>query len=145
MGKRDAQLVTHVIYTLGGAREAVKNGQREIALEALSEAQDVLDSVDHSPGASVATASAELGVSEPTIRSWVKRGALASVPNASPMQIELESLRRVSRALAELRDRGQDRDWLQAVVDYLHDHEARQSKGLEEGLSQLKRGELEPA
>ena len=26
--------------------------------------------------------------------------------------------------LTELRERGQDRNWLQAVVDYLHDREA---------------------
>ena len=94
---------------------------------------------------SVAAASERLGVSEPTIRSWVKRGALRAVPKSSPMQIDPESLHRVSRALAELRERGKDRDWLQAVVDDLHDREARQSDELRRGISQLKRGQLKPA
>jgi hypothetical protein len=145
MGKRDAQLVTQALYTLVDAREAIENGHPDAALDALDEAQEVLISVKHTPGVSVAAASEQLGVSEPTIRSWVKRGVLSAVSKASPMQIEPESLHRVSRALAELRERGQDRDWLQAVVDYLHDREARKSDALQKGISQLKRGQLEPA
>lgn len=145
MGKRDAQLVTQALYTLDDAREAIENGHPDAALDALDEAQEVLISVKHTPGVSVAAASEQLGVSEPTIRSWVKRGALSAVPKASPMQIEPESLHRVSRALAELRERGQDRDWLQAVIDYLHDREARKSGTVQKGIAQLKHGHLEPA
>jgi hypothetical protein len=145
MGKRDAQLVTQALYTLVGAREAIENGHPDAALDALDEAQEVLISVKHTPGVSVVAASEQLGVSEPTIRSWVKRGALVAVPEASPMQIELESLHRVSRALVELRERGRDRDWLQAVVDYLHDRDARKSDAVQKGIAQLKRGQLEPA
>lgn len=92
---------------------------------------------------SVAAASERLGVSEPTIRSWVKRGALSTVPKASPMQIEPESLHQVSRVLTELRERGQDLDWLQTVADLLHDREACETDALRKGISQLKRGQLE--
>ncbi len=51
----------------------------------------------------------------------------------------------MSRALDELRERGQDRDWLEALLDYLHDLQTRRSPAIEDGLQQLKRGELEPA
>jgi predicted transcriptional regulator len=61
------------------------------------------------------------------------------------VEIEPESLRSVSRALDELRERGQDREWLAALVDYLDDREARRSPALKAGLEQLARGELEPA
>ena len=145
MGKRDAQLVTEALYTLVDAREAIENGHADAALDALDEAQEVLISVRHTLGVSVATASQRLDVSEPTIRSWVKRGALETVPDSRPIQIEPESLHRVNRALAELRERGQDRDWLQALVDHLHDRDARGSDALCKGLAQLKRGQLEPA
>jgi Sigma-70, region 4. len=145
MAKRDAQLVTQALYTLVDAREAIESGHRDKALDALNETQEVLISVRHTPGVSVAAASERLGVSEPTIRSWVKRGALRAVPEASPVQIEPESLHQVSRVLLELRERGRDRDWLQALVDHLHDRDARKSDALREGLSQLKRGRLEPA
>ena len=145
MGKRDAQLVTEALYTLVDAREAIENGHSDAALEALEEAQEALVSVKHTPGVSVAAASERLGVSEPTIRSWVKRGALEAVAEVRPMQIDPRSLHRVSRALAELRERGRDRDWLGVVVDQLHDREARESDALREGLAQLGRGRLEPA
>lgn len=145
MGKRDAQLVTEALYTLVDAREAIENGRSDAAIDALDEAQEVLISVRHTPGVSVAAASQRLCVSEPTIRSWVKRGALEAVPDARPIQIEPESLHRVNRALGELRARGQDRDWLQALVDHLHDRDARGSDALRKGLAQLKRGQLESA
>lgn len=66
----------------------------------------------------------------------------ASVPAVRQIP---ESLRRVGRALDELRERGQDRDWLEALLDYLHDLQTRRSPTLEEGLQQLGRGELELA
>jgi transposase len=93
----------------------------------------------------VAQAARRLGVSVPTVRSWIARGALRAIKGSSPVQVEPESLRSVSRALDELRERGQDRDWLQPLVDYLDDREARRSPALQEGLEQLARGELEPA
>ena len=126
-------------------REAIENGWPDAALDALDEVHEVLLLVEHTPGVSVAAASKELDVSEPTIRSWVKRGALSAVPKSSPMQIEPESLHWVSRALSELRDRGQNRDWLQSVVDHLHDHEARKSDIVKMGLAQLTRDQLESA
>jgi transposase-like protein len=94
---------------------------------------------------SVAQAARRLGVSVPTVRAWIARGALAAIEGSSPVEIEPESLRSVGRALEELRARGQDREWLQALVDYLDDREARRSPALHEGLEQLARGELEPA
>jgi hypothetical protein len=75
----------------------------------------------------------------------MQRGALRTVPGATPAQIEPESLRRVTRALAELRERGQDRDWLLALADYLDDISARRNPALREGLEQLRRGDYEPA
>ena len=95
--------------------------------------------------AGVAAASKQLGVSELTIRNWVKRGALSAVPKIDPIQIEPESLRRVSRALSELRGHGQDRDWMQALIDNAHDRQARKSDAVQEGIAQLNRGQLEPA
>jgi hypothetical protein len=49
------------------------------------------------------------------------------------------------RALAESRARGQDRDWLAALIDYLHDMHDRRSQAVRTGLDELARGELEPA
>jgi DNA-binding transcriptional regulator YdaS (Cro superfamily) len=145
MGKRDAQLVTRALYTLADVREAIANGDSDVALDALDEAQEVLESVEHAPGVSVAGASALLGVSEPTVRNWAKHGALRVVPDSAPLQIEAASLHGVSRALNELRKRGTDRDWLRALVDYSHDRQALDSAAVREGTAQLELGELEAA
>lgn len=47
--------------------------------------------------------------------------------------------------LAELHARGQDKEWLATLVDYLHDMRDRRSEGVRTGLDKLARGGLEPA
>jgi hypothetical protein len=101
--------------------------------------------IPDSLGLPVASAADYLGVSEPTVRSWVKRGVLRAVPSAKPVVIELPSLRSAHRAIEELRERGQDRDWLRALVDYLDDLAVRESPEVQRGLAELEAGELEPA
>lgn len=145
MGKRDAQRVTTALMALTDAREALNDERRDLAFVALEEAQHALESVEHTPGIPVAQAAERLGVSGPTVRSWMQRGILRTVPGMTPAQIEPETLRRVARALAELRERGHDRDWLLALADYLDDLSALRSPALREGLEQLRRGEYEPA
>ena len=145
MGKRDAQSVTMALISLHDARDALQSGRRDAAIQAMQEAHRTLEGIGHAAGVPVAHAARRLGVSVPTVRSWIARGALAAIDGSSPVEIEPQSLRSVGRALDELRERGQDRDWLQALVDYLDDRKARQSPALREGLAQLARGELEPA
>jgi predicted transcriptional regulator len=145
MGKRDAQHVTMALIALDDAHDALQSGHRDAAIQAMQEAHCTLEGVGHAAGVPVAHAARRLGVSEPTVRSWIARGALRAIKGSSPVQVEPESLRSVSRALDELRERGQDREWLAALVDYLDDREARRSPALKEGLEELARGELEPA
>jgi transposase-like protein len=145
MGKRDAQSVTLALISLDDARDALQSGRRDAAIQAMQEAHRTLEGIGHAAGVPVAQAARRLGVSVPTVRSWIARGALAAIEGSSPVEIEPESLRSVGRALDELRERGQDREWLAALVDYLDDRQARQSPALREGLAQLARGELEPA
>ena len=116
-----------------------------LPLRAMEEAHQTLEAVGHAAGVPVAHAARRLGVSEPTVRSWIARGALRRVPGSSPVEIEPSSLRQVSSALDELREHGQDRDWLATLVDYLEDRQTRRRPALKKGLQQLQRGELEPA
>ena len=145
MGKRDAQHVTMALIALDDAHDALQSGRREAAIQAMQEAHRTLEGVGHAAGVPVAHAARRLGVSEPTVRSWIARGALRAINGSSPVEIEPASLRSISHALDELRERGQDREWLAALVDYLDDREARRSPALKKGLEQLARGELEPA
>lgn len=96
-------------------------------------------------GGPVAEAAKYLGVSEPTVRLWVRRGALAALPGSKPALIEHESLRRVGRAVRELRARGEDREWLEGVVRYVEDMADRSSPSVRRGLEDLAEGRLQPA
>jgi hypothetical protein len=145
MGKRQAQDVTQALLALVEARDAVENDRRDAALSALDDVEAALESVEHAPGVTVARAAHKLGVSEPTVRAWIERGALRAIPNTSPTQVDPNSLRDVVRAVGELRDRGVDREWLQALLDYLDDRAARRSEAVHEGLEDLSLGKLEPA
>jgi transposase len=116
------------------------------AVEDISEAVDRLEAeVARGTGLSVDAAAQYLDVSAPTVREWMRRGVLERKADSKPAQIDRESARTVHRALAELRARGQDRDWLAALVDYLHDARDRRSERVRKGLDELARGELEPA
>ena len=83
-------------------------------------------------------------MSQPTVREWLKRGVLKRVPGSS-CRFDRSRLREVHRLLAELRERGQDRDWLRSFVDYVHDMAELRRPAVRRGLEQLERGELEPA
>lgn len=96
-------------------------------------------------GVPVVEAAEYLGVSEPTVRLWVRRGVLVALPGSKPALIEHESLRRVGRAVRELRARGEDREWLEGVVRYVEDMTDRSSSSVRRGLKDLAEGKLQPA
>jgi transposase len=145
VGKRDAQQITVALMALTDARDALSANQRDAALRAVETAADLLEDVEHAPGVSIARAATRLGVSDKTVLAWIERGALKAVPNAKPRQVDRESLRLAAHAIDELREHGQDRDWLQALVDYIDDRLVRRSDAVREGLDQVRKGDLEPA
>jgi hypothetical protein len=154
MGKRESQQVAYAVLELEDAHELLRAfaagevGPEELAaaLPRMSKVVKRLEgTIPDSLGLPVASAADYLGVSEPTVRSWLKRGVLRAVPSAKPVVIELPSLRSAHRAIEELRERGQDRDWLRALVDYLDDLAVRESPEVQRGLAELEAGELEPA
>lgn len=144
MTKREAQEITMALVAIQDARRALSVGANTDVLAALQDAAERLDSVPHTGGIRVAQAARRLEVSQPTVRAWLDRGVLAGVTGARPEEVEIESLRRVMDALADLRARGRDRDWVEHLATYARSAEPR-SDALKEGLEQLRRGELEPA
>jgi hypothetical protein len=134
-----------------GAPELVEQlrAQREAisaALELVRGASARLEQrVAASPGLPVAETAEYLGVSEPTVRAWLGRGVLERLEGSKPILVGRDSVRRAGRLLQELRDRGQDRDWMQVLVDLLQDTAELQRPEIKQGLDELKRGRLEPA
>jgi hypothetical protein len=61
-------------------RDVMLRAVRDLAFVALEQAQHVLESVDHTPGVLVSQAAEHLGVSGPTVRSWMQRGHCEPCP-----------------------------------------------------------------
>lgn len=65
-----------------------------------------------------------LGVSAPTVRAWIKAGALRTVARSNPLQIEVTSLAATKSVLDELRRHRDDRRLLAEVLRVLRDRGA---------------------
>ncbi len=146
MTKRQSQQVAHAVVELTDARDDLAAGNDvAAAVKRIDEALALLDQAAPSPGLPVAEAAAYLGVSEPTVRDWLKRGVLNRVAGSRPALIERSSLRHVHRLISELRERGKDRDWLRSLMDYLDDLAVVRSPAVQRGLAEFKAGRFEPA
>ena len=89
-------------------------------------------------GAKVADAAEVLGVSQPTVRSWLDAGILRGVVGARPIRIELLALANVKGALDAIRMSADDGPRLVQVHRVLRDRAA--SAGVREGLDDFRSG-----
>lgn len=96
------------------------------------------------PGVSVATAARALGLSGQSVRSWVEAGVLDAVPGSQPLQVSTKRVAEVASLVHRLREAGQDRELLRAVVDRLEDERVLVQPRVRRSLDQLQRGEIEP-
>lgn len=69
-----------------------------------------------------------LGVSEPTVRSWVERGILQAVSRRPRLLLDPESVLTLRDLVDELRAVGQDRNLAEALSHRLADEHARRSR-----------------
>ena len=143
MARRASQQVTVASFSVDLALESAKKQDLEGVQEALEQARRALSEVSKPEGVSVSYAGKVLGVSEPTVRRWIDRGVLAKVPGQSPTELKYQSVTEVHQVLEELRAKGLKRDWLQAVVDYLDDRDAREQAGV--GRKKFDRNDYVPA
>lgn len=126
-----------------------------IALQRLAEDEDdpqrrqTLDAVRtrlaaRDRGVKVADAAKVLGLTPPTVRSWLDAGVLEVVAGATPVRIEVRSLAEVKHAVDLLREHGHDRNLLVAVMRLLRDRAALGTAGAREGFEDLASGRVVP-
>lgn len=119
------------------ARRAATRGDAETAAELEDFAWRMVRS-----GAPVTVSYAErvLGVSNPTIREWARTGILEDCAG-SPKRVGLESLARAREIVRELREAGQDRDLMAALMSRLEWEELQADERFRESVGQMRRGE----
>jgi hypothetical protein len=75
-------------------------------------------------GAKVSEAASVLGLSVPTVRSWVATGLLQEIPGRRPARVTYDSLALAKHALDEIRRHQDDRPLLITVMQILRDRDA---------------------
>lgn len=89
-------------------------------------------------GAKVSEAADVLGISQPTVRSWIEAGVLPAVAATKPVRIDVLALAETKRALDLIREHADDRQLLVHVMRVLRDRAALE--GSEEGFADLQAG-----
>jgi DNA-binding transcriptional MerR regulator len=82
-----------------------------------------------------------LGLSEKTVRAWVKHGVLTVARRSPRLLLDVQSVHAVSHAIRQLRAAGKDRDLLDEVWRRLSDETLLERGDLRESLDQMRRGE----
>jgi len=86
-----------------------------------------------------------LGVSGPTVRSWVAHELLEPVKPAGarrgPMRVTLDSVAEVKEIVDELRELGQDRRLVSAVIARVQDQELSGNARFRESVEQMRQGQ----
>ncbi|MEV4343655.1 hypothetical protein AB0J83_04160 [Actinoplanes sp. NPDC049596] len=105
--------------------------------ELLRVSRDVLSDLDPVP---VSVAAPLLGVSEPTVRSWTRRGLLIYA-DGQDSGLDVRRLYEVLALVRELRAAGQTHDLLNKVWHRLADEAVLERADLRESLAQMRRGD----
>lgn len=126
-----------------------------ITLQELAEHEDdparrrSLDAVrdrlaDRDRGAKVSEAARALGVTAPTIRSWIDLGLLDPVTDARPVRVNVRSLAAVKRAVDLIRKHADDRRLVVHVMRVLRDEAALAGDDVRAGFDDLAPGRTVP-
>lgn len=97
---------------------------------------------DRDRGAKVSEAARVLGLSQPTVRTWIESGVLEPIDGVTPVRVNVLSLADVKRALDLIRRHKDDRQLLAQVLRVLRDRAA--VAGSEEGFADLAAGRVVP-
>jgi hypothetical protein len=92
-------------------------------------------------GAKVSEAAQILGVSAPTIRSWIAIGLLTAV-SQRPVRVDVVSLAAAKRAVDEIRKHKDDRHLLGDIARILRDQAAMTGPGVTDGLDDVRSGRV---
>ncbi len=93
-------------------------------------------------GAKVSEAATLLGVSQPTVRSWIDAGLLPTLAGSKPVRVDVGALAATVRALDLVRPHAHDRRLLVHVMRLLRDRAVLD--GSEEGSAEVRAGRVVP-
>jgi len=102
------------------------------------------EALDVPVGLSVEQGAACLGVSQPTVRRWIRDGLLDAVPGRKPIEVSQAGVLAVESILERVGDTLPECNRTRALAAYLHDRDLLGREWAVEGVAAYSRGELEP-
>lgn len=125
------------VRRLDALREAVETGSRGEARKVVGDLR--ARRISHARPVRLAIAADLLGVSLPTVRAWADEGLL-EWRDGSPRRVSLGSVLRVRPIVLELKELGQNRDLLAAVLARVDDEATLSDRRLQTSLKQMREG-----
>lgn len=127
------------------ARDVDELDALEVTVHRNSEARARVDRLrrhrlDDAPSVRLSVAAKMLDLTVPTVRAWIVRGLLQEVSDAAPRRVTLASVLRVRRIVRELRELGQDRNLLEAIVARVEDRRMLADRRLSRSLEEMRDG-----
>lgn len=135
--RRQVDEILEEVRRLDALGEAVETGRRGVARRELSDLR--ARRIGHARPVRLAIAADLLGVSLPTVRAWADEGVL-EWRDGSPRRVSLDSVLRVRPIVRELKEMGQSRDLLAAVLARVEDEATLGDRGLQVSLKQMRQG-----
>ncbi len=83
----------------------------------------------------------ELGVSRPTVRSWIGKGLLDTVADTSPQRVRFASVQQLKGRLGKLRALAKDERRFSQLLREAADQRALEQPGAQEGLQDALAGD----
>jgi excisionase family DNA binding protein len=114
------------------ACSALSSGDVAVAEHALEQAKRAVYA--DAPALTVPEVADELGVSRPTVRSWIAKGLLDVVADTSPRRVTFASVQRLKERLAKLRVIAKDERRYAQLLREAADQRALAQPGAREGL-----------
>lgn len=146
MTKREQQALASGFITLEDTlhrtEDALQNGTVKQALSELQETQNAVAAM-RPAGIDVAQAATALGVSEPTVRAWARRG-LMHIVREQPMTLAFVSVVDLRRDLGRLRETATSEKRWQSLLAAAADQRELAAPGAREGLADALAGNTEP-
>jgi len=118
--------------TITRASDALSNGNVAVVERELEQAKQTVDA--DAPALTVPEAAEELGVSRPTVRSWIAKGLLNVVADTSPQRVKFASVQQLKKRLGKLRSVAKDERRFSQLLREAADQRALEQPGAREGL-----------
>jgi len=93
------------------------------------------------PALTVPEVADELGVSRPTVRSWIAKGLLDVVAGTSPVRVRFASVQQLKERLGKLRELATDERRYSQLLREAADQRALAQPGAREGLEDALAGD----